>query len=76
MTHAQRVLKKFVREYYNTNAEVIGADEVIVNNQILTLNVFCDIMDARTKKIIAESNLPHNLLTIGSELPTKWILKK
>lgn len=75
MTHAQRVLKQFVRDYYNTDAEIIGEDEVIVNNKILTINIYCDIIDKKNKKIIAESNLYHDLLSIGTKLPTKWILK-
>lgn len=45
--------------------------------EYLEMNIYCDIMDKRKDKdkIIAVSDLPHDLTKLGHLLPTKWTLK-
>lgn len=40
----------------------------------LTTNLYGDIMDASTKKILAASNLPHDIRKLNPEdMPTSWL---
>ena len=83
MTNGMRTLEKYVQQYIRENPgtenlemECIseGTVKVTDDNGVHkgTMNLFCDIMDADTKKIIAESNIPHNLDEVGFSLATKW----
>ncbi|NCC43880.1 MAG: hypothetical protein EOM18_09935 [Clostridia bacterium] len=58
----------------------IGEDKVLLTDRTgasmtLTMNLYCDVMDAETRQIYAVSNLPHDLALVGNQLPTKWTEK-
>lgn len=44
---------------------------------LLHMNVFCDIMIVTGSKnrIIARSDVPHDLRKVGMKLPTTWVLQ-
>lgn len=80
MTIGQRTIlryidKNFVRGSVRTVA--IGDDKIMVidgngESMTLTMNIYCDIMDADTGVKYAISNLPHDINKIGTKLPTEW----
>ncbi len=83
MTEAQRMIVKYINENFlkgSVQVELKGSVEVKITDHngehmVLTVNLFCDIMDAATKKIIAVSNVPHDLdelIRCPSKLPTSW----
>ena len=37
-----------------------------------TCNLYGDIMDSKTKRIIAVSDLPHDMDLVQNQRPTKW----
>lgn len=80
MTNMQKsilihVSKSFVLGSVKT--ELVGDCKVKVTDgqgasMVLTTNIYGDIMDADTGKIYAVSDLPHDLLQIGTKLPSSW----
>lgn len=68
MTNEQRVLEMFCKKFPQFEKD----------REYLELNLYCDIMDKRKEKdkIIAVSDLPHDLLKIGYMLPNDWKLKE
>lgn len=68
MTNEQRVLEMFCKKFPQFKKD----------REYLELNLYCDIMDKRKEKdkIIAVSDLPHDLLKIGYMLPNDWKLKE
>ena len=69
MTNEERVFDLFFSQY----------PELKADRRYLAMNLYCDIMDQRKEekeKIIAISDLPHDLLKIGYQLPTSWQLKE
>lgn len=78
MTNAQKSIQKFIEIMWlgkDVKTELIGDSQVEVNDEeggsvTLTMNIYGDIMDAKTRKILAESDLPHDLMKIGyGEMP-------
>lgn len=68
MTNEEKVLKKFLSQFPDYQEK---ASE-------LKMNIYCDIMlesDGKTQ-IIAVSDLPHELMKVGYQLPESWELKK
>ena len=80
MTKAQESIMQFISKYYPEQlqvATICGKDQVIVTDRCYAVNIFGDILDGKTKKIIAISNLPHDLSQIGAEQqPTDWIVQQ
>lgn len=81
MTESQKILKRFVEQYYgiNTITGYSGMDRINIldsvgKTTILTLNLYGDIIDDQNK-IIAESDLPHDITMLGCQVPKHWILK-
>lgn len=80
MTRAQIILRKYIKKNFADGAVTItdiGDDKVRITDHTgesmtLTMNIYCDIMDADTKKIHAVSDLPHDLRHIGVQLPNDW----
>ena len=68
MTNEQRVLDMFCKMFPKFEKD----------RQYLEINLYCDIIDKRKEKdkIIAVSDLPHDLLKIGYMLPNDWKLKE
>lgn len=77
--------KKVITRYLNQNCagariiKTVSEGVYIVEHadkarteQTLTMNIFCDIMDVKTKQIIARSDLPHDIMQIGYLMPTSW----
>ena len=80
MTIAQEDIARYIRTQLADGYHIATENESIIkltrkNGQTLhlTCNIFGDIMDADTKKIIARSNLPHNLDKLSYYArPTEW----
>jgi hypothetical protein len=80
MTKAHIILHQYINKKFHEGAvkiQDIGQDEVKLTDcngetMTLTMNIYCDIMDADTKQVYAKSNLPHDLNHIGTKLPTDW----
>lgn len=84
MTEAQRMIFKYIDENFilgSVRIELRGSTEVKITDRnkdhmILAINLYCDIMDAETNKIIAVSDITHNLDDVirnPFKLPTKWM---
>lgn len=80
-TRAQLLIRKYIcMRFYLNNITMknVDIDKVKVTdskgqNIVFTMNLYCDIMDADTKKIYAISNIPHDLDNVKSLLPTNWV---
>ena len=68
MNNEQRVMELFYKQFPQFEKD----------REYLEINLYCDIMDKRKDKdkIIAISDLPHDLLKIGYLLPKSWKLKE
>lgn len=84
MTRAQELLMKYIHKNFvegSIQTEWVSGGTVKVTDKngesmLLTMNLFGDIMDAETKKIYAEGNVPHNLDILMKnpyQLPTDWM---
>jgi hypothetical protein len=83
MTRAQEILRQYVASRFHLDGIRImdtGADKIRItdmrgDSMDLTMNLYCDILevfaDGRTK-LIAESDVPHDLMQAGLKLPTAW----
>lgn len=80
MTVAHRVLYKYVKENFAQgyfSIQYIDPDKVRIQDRkgesiTLTLNLYCDILDAETNEIYAVSDLPHDLTHVGLKTPGSW----
>lgn len=80
-TKAQILIRKYIDSCFHAGSvqkKNVGTDCVQITDikggvMVLTMNVFCDIMDAETSKIYAISNIPHDLDKVGTLLPTAWV---
>lgn len=80
-SRAISILRQYIDKHFykgSVKIEAIGDSTVKVtdgkgDSMNLTINIYCDIIDADTKKIYALSNLPHDLDHIGTKLPTDWV---
>ena len=80
-SRAISILRQYIDQNFlkgSVKIEAIGDTAIKVTDgegvsRKLTMNIFCDIMDADTKKIYARSNLPHDLVHIGRKPPTEWV---
>lgn len=66
MTNEKRVMDKFINMF----------PEYEPLREKLAMNIYCDIMREDTRKIIAVSDLPHDLSSIGYKLPKSWTIKE
>lgn len=77
MTNAQKILKKWKEqmipegkiEFLSPTEARIETDQ---DEKTVTINIYGDIMDVKTKKIIATSNLPHDCMESGEKIPDSW----
>lgn len=78
MTRAQEAIKRYLQTQFTAvRYTPEGTDRVRVTDytgksMVFSMNIFCDILDARTKQVIAESDLPHDLSKIGTTMPKSW----
>ena len=80
LTPAQEILLRYCHQRGMTGIEITGNGEVRAMSREgeklrLTINVYGDIMNADTKKIIADGNTSHDFRHIY-ELPDKWTDRK
>lgn len=81
MTTAHKILHRYINQNLKSGCftfQDIGLDKVLIRDKnggrlILTMNLYCDIMDADTNVIYAKSDLPHDLMAIGYRTPNTWI---
>lgn len=82
-SNAQLIIRRYVASRFVLDAVRLydeGQDYVRIvdesgDSMLLTCNIYGDIIEKLPdgqNKIIAESNLEHNLLCLGYRLPTKW----
>lgn len=80
MTNIQKIILIHIKKSFvpgSVKTELVGGSKVKVTDgtgagMTLTANIYGDIMDADTGKIYAVSDLPHDLLRIGTKLPGSW----
>lgn len=80
MTNAQRFISKYIDQNISGSVKKEFKDDGTVKitdkhgeSMSFTCNLFGDIMDAKTKNILAESNLPHDLDKLNpGAVPTSW----
>lgn len=86
MSNGQRIILDFLDKYYpgfvnDCDVEFDSESSVILRHREpfkiyrLTINIFCDIMDSRTKEIYAVSDLRHDL-DEPRMVPKEWTIKK
>ena len=80
MTVEQKTILRYIEKNVlpsSISTVTVGNDKVKVidstgESMTLTMNIFCDIIDADTKLICAISDLPHDIYKIGNQLPGDW----
>lgn len=80
MTKLQELLHRYIDNHFEkgtVSIQNVSPDKIRVRNctgenMTLTMNLFCDVLDADTGQMYARSNLPHDLNRIGTRLPTAW----
>lgn len=82
MTRIQEIILKYVKTQWDMagiHVDLKGDDVVVITDFTgdkleLTTSLYGDIMDASTKKILAASNLPHDIRKLNPEdVPTSWL---
>lgn len=82
MTRIQEIILKYVKTQWDMSEIKVKCqgDNILVITDLtgdkleLTTNLYGDIMDASTKKILAASNLPHDIRKLNPEdRPTSWL---
>lgn len=80
MTRAQEVIRNYIYQNYQpdsvllfpTDKDKIKLIDAEGGKRTLTINIFCDILDVNTKKILAISDLPHDMDKVDKKLPHRW----
>lgn len=82
MTKVQEIIVQYIKTQWDMTGITVhleGDSMVIITDSTgdtleLTTNLYGDIMDAGSKKILAASNLPHDLRKLNPEdRPTSWL---
>lgn len=83
MTMAQVLLRRYVASRFHLDGIRIldtGIDMIRIidrrgDSMDLAMNLYCDIFEVLSDgstKLIAESNIPHDLMEVKMLLPTEW----
>lgn len=83
MNNIQRWLVAYVNDNFvpgSVEIEPVGTDRLRITDtsgesMTFTMNIFCDVMDAETQKILAVSDVPHDLDELAlrpGAVPTSW----
>lgn len=78
MTQAQKILKKWIdKNFVDVKVEYPTADTATIidykgETMTVSINLYGDILEVGTNKILAVSDLPHDLLKIGYQIPKTW----
>lgn len=80
MNNAQKLLLRYCQQKEFRRTEITGPAKIRTVDQKgrvrdLTINPFGDIMDANTKKVIAEGNTDHDIKKTY-DIPTEWRERK
>lgn len=84
MTEAQRMISKYIEQNFilsSVQIELSGPTEVKITDQnkghmMLAINLYYDIIDTATNRIIAVSDIVHDLDDVMRNpfrLPTRWM---
>lgn len=82
MTKIQEIILAYVKTQWDMTGIQVkchGNDVVVITDSNgdkleLTTNLYGDIMDVSSRKILAASNLPHDLRKLNPEdMPTSWL---
>ena len=80
MTIAQSLIVKYINKNFVPGSVRICLmdDDIVKITDVhgaalsFTINLYGDILEAETKKLVAVGNVDHNLATLGIKLPTDW----
>ncbi len=81
MTKTQELILRYLNtQNFEGSTKAVGDYIVEVTDQSgtvkrLTMNLFCDIMDADTQEVVAESDAPHSMDKLARNLyqvPKSW----
>lgn len=82
MTRVQEIIVAYVKTQWDMagiHVGLKGDDVVVITDSVgdtleLTTNLYGDIMDVSSRKILAASNLPHDIRKLNPEdRPTSWL---
>jgi len=82
MTRAQEIIVAYVETQWDMTGIQVGLkgyDVVVITDSTgdtleLTTNLYGDIIDVSSRKILAASNLPHDIRKLNPEdVPTSWL---
>lgn len=82
MTRAQEIIVAYVETQWDMTGIQVGLkgyDVVVITDSTgdtleLTTNLYGDIIDVSSRKILAASNLPHDIRKLNQEdVPTSWL---
>lgn len=82
MTQSQEIIVAYVKTQWDMTGIKVkcqGDDVVVITDSTgdtleLTTNLYSDIMDVSSRKILAASNLPHDIRKFNPEdKPTSWL---
>lgn len=80
MTTAQSLIMKYINKNFVPGSvriclldiDVVKITDVHGSALSFTVNLYGDILEADTRKLVAVGNVDHNLSTVGLQLPTDW----
>lgn len=78
MNKAQIILNKWIRENFKEVAvefETASTAKIIDkynDTMTITLNLYGDILEVGTNKLLAISDLPHDIESVGNMIPQSW----
>lgn len=81
MTRAQKTIEKYIWKNYEPGGVILSQvgdmstkiTDMTGGSMTFTINLYGDIMDAENGKILAVSNVPHDLDKVGFMLSDDWI---
>lgn len=82
MTQSQEIILAYVKTQWDMAGIQVGLkgdDVVVITDSVgdtleLTTNLYGDIIDVSSRKILAASNLPHDIRKFKQgDMPTSWL---
>ena len=72
MTNSQQIILTYLKTKNITEFRMLTDYKVEAEGQLYTCNIYGDIMNGKTGNIIADANVPHNICSMGCQIPTSW----
>ena len=72
MTQPQELIITYLKQRNIRGYVPEGEDWVAVGKKLYTANIYGDILDARTRQVVAKADTGHNLCSIGPCMPGSW----